>query len=488
MPVTCAQMAAAEERLFASGVSAESLMDEAGEKCYRAIQQFFPIPARAIVFCGKGNNGGDALVVARWMKRDGWHVKIEYSHGPGGLSELAQRKQAEWEAEPTGPASKMDSSLVLVDGLLGIGATGTLRGEILASAEKVNSLRTTEGGTCFAIDIPTGLNADTGEASANAVVSDYTLTIAHGKIGFAADEATPFLGRLVEIPLDIPVPEAEQSTRFLFPSSLFPRWPRRSFDFHKGSAGRVLIIAGSTGLTGAAILAALGASRSGAGLTTVCVPEDIYPIIASRCPAEVMVQPVSTIREALDFPHDVVAIGPGLGHDRNRSVIEAVLHHDKPMVVDADAINALARERISPKRLPEQRLLTPHPGELARLTQVEGSRVDIARALAEAWGVTLLYKGSRSAIATPGCPVEINTTGHPGMASGGMGDVLTGVCASLVGQGVGLHDAASLGSWLLGRAAELARDTGAIAPESVSAEMVAESIGGAIRSLSQPSF
>lgn len=485
MPVTCAQMSAAEERLFATGTSAESLMDEAGRACALAIREFFPDPARVIVFCGKGNNGGDALVVARWLKRWGWDVAIHYSHGRDGLSALARKKRDEWESEsePGGNREPARTPLLLVDGLLGIGASGPLRGEILKAAATLAELREKNAGTCFAIDIPTGLNADTGEAGAGAVVADYTLSICEPKAGFAAESALPFLGRLVAIPLEIPVPEKDDSIRFLFPRYLAPMLPRRPFDFHKGKAGRVLILAGSKGYTGAAVLSALGASRSGAGLTTVCVPEEIYPVVAAQCPAEVMVQPVGSVREALDFPHDVVAIGPGMGRERDRSVVAAVLSHEKPMVVDADALNALAAAGIDLRRLPPNRLLTPHPGELARLTPERGGRNELTRRLADAWGVTLLHKGSRSTIATPGHPLALNTTGHPGMASGGMGDVLTGMCASLIGQGLSPHDAASLGSWLLGRAAEIARDTGGIAPESVSAVMVAEQLGAAIRAL-----
>ncbi len=484
MPVTCAQMSAAEERLFSTGVSAEPLMDEAGRKCFRAILDYFPTPAKAVVFCGKGNNGGDGLVVARWLKESGWEVEIDYSHGRAGLSELALKKRDEFEAAANAPASPHPgSSLVLVDALLGIGASGDLRGKILDAATRLNRLRKEEQGTCFAIDIPTGLNADTGAAGAGAITADYTLSICQPKWGFAAESALPHVGRLVEIPLEIPVPDADASVQFLFPSNLKPRLPRRPFDFHKGRAGRVLLIAGSKGLAGAGNLSTLGASRSGAGLTTLCVPPDIYPVVASQCPAEIMVRPVESISEALELPHDVVGIGPGIGRDRDRSVIESILHHPNPMVVDADALNALAAAGVNPSRLPANRMLTPHPGELSRLTDKIGERVDLTRRLADQWGVTLLLKGSRTAIASPDSPVELNTTGHPGMASGGMGDVLTGICASLIGQGISIHDAACLGSWLLGRAAEIARDQSAIAPESVSAVMVAESLGQAMESL-----
>ena len=154
MPVTCAQMAEAEKRLFATGVSAESLMNEAGEKCFRAIERFFPQPARAAVFCGKGNNGGDALVVARLLSRAGWKVEVEFSHGREGLSELGTKKLSEYEAESATSSHHRESPLVLVDGLLGIGASGALRGEIRTAAERRNAMRLSEHGTCFAIDIP----------------------------------------------------------------------------------------------------------------------------------------------------------------------------------------------------------------------------------------------------------------------------------------------------------------------------------------------
>lgn len=483
MLVTCEEMSAAEKRLFSSGISAETLMNEAGYRCALAVRQFFPSPGRAVVFCGKGNNGGDALVVARWLKRWSWSVEIRFSHGREELSPLGLKKRDEWEAEPSALIDPAGTPFVLIDGLLGIGATGPLRGAILEAATEMRQLREENFGTTFAIDIPTGLNADTGEAGEGAIVADYTLSICLPKAGFASDRATHYLGRLIEIPLDIPVPEANAEIRFLFPSNLRSRFPRRDFDTHKGAAGRVLIIAGSHGLTGAAVLASLGASRSGAGLITVCVPEKIYSIVASQCPAEVMVRSVSSIEEALAFPHDVVAIGPGLGRGHDQSVVRALRHHEKAIVVDADALNALAASGISPASLPSNRLLTPHPGELARLSDARGTRVEVTQKLADQWNVTLLHKGTRTAIATPGHPLELNTTGHPGMASGGMGDVLSGMCASLIGQGLSLHDAACVGSWTLGRAAEISRDQSGIAPESISAVQVAESLGRAIFAL-----
>jgi len=483
MLVTCEQMSRAEERLFSSGASPEPYMDAAGAGCARVIRKFFPAPARAAVFCGKGNNGGDALVVARWLKRWGWEVELHFSHGPDHLSELATKKLSEYEEEPAPGTAPPDEALVLVDGLLGIGASGDLRGGIREQADRIDELRREQFGFCFAIDIPTGLDADTGEAFGGAVRADCTLTICQAKTGFAADEAVDCVGRLAEIPIDIPVEEGDASRRFLFPSNLRPRLPRRRPETHKGQAGRVTVIAGSPGMAGAAALVALGASRAGAGLVTVCVPESIYPVVASQCPAEVMVRPVASRREATETTADAFAVGPGLGDTVSKDLLDFLVSHEAPAVVDADALNALSRNLSLLDRLPSHRLLTPHPGELARLTERRGGRVELTRELADTWGVTLLHKGARTAIASPDRPVELNTTGHPGMASGGMGDVLTGVCAGLAGQGLALHDAACVGSWLVGRAAELARDRGPVAAESVSAPRAAEQLGAALRDL-----
>lgn len=490
MLVTCEQMSGAESRFFVSGVAAEPFMDEAGRRCAEAIPHFFPTPAAAEVFCGKGNNGGDALVVARWLKRWGWNVTLHFAEGREGISALAAKKLVEFESETAGDSGVKPpgSGVIVIDGLLGIGAKGELRGGMLDMASRINALRRDSFATCFAIDIPSGLNADTGVPGKGAVVADFTLSITAPKIGFASDEAIDQVGRLVEIPLDIPVTEGDTSRRFLFPSNLRPRVKRRPFDTHKGAAGRVTIVAGSRGFTGAAVLCALGASRSGAGLVTVCVPESIYGIVASHCPAEVMVKPISDFDEIARLQTDAFAIGPGLGGDFVPGILDFIYNDARPVVVDADALNALAGDPVRLPSLPENRLLTPHPGEMERLTGTAklGDRSALARAVADEWGITLLYKGARTIVASPGKPLEFNTTGHPGMASGGMGDVLSGICASLIAQGLSIHDAACVGSWVLGRAAELAVSRGQIASESISAPLVAEYLGAAIRELQTP--
>lgn len=479
MLVTCQQMLDAEAQLFSAGISAESYMDEAGRRCALEIRRFFPSPGSAQIFCGKGNNGGDALAIARWLKSWGWRTSLHFSHGRDNISDLARIKLEQYlnEAEHNSIVSKQ---VICIDGLLGIGAAGDLRGGVREQADRINQLRRETWATCFAVDTPSGLNADTGEVFEGAVVADVTLTITCAKIGFASDHAINHVGRIALIPLDIPVNECATEVNLLFPTNLLPRLRRRDFDTHKGATGRVVIIAGSRGLTGAASLTASGASIIGAGLVTTLVPEEAYEVIAAQAPTEVMVR-LGRSRKAIDqLNPDVIAIGPGLGSDVPADLIELMLNHPAPMVIDADALNALAKHQIEPTELPPNRVLTPHPGELARLTKKNDDRVSLTRQLADKWGVTLLHKGARSAIATPGSPVELNTTGHPGMASGGMGDVLTGMCAGLIGQGVSQHDAACLGSWLLGRAAELATLCDKSANESVTAHSVASNLGMAL--------
>ncbi|HRE15167.1 MAG TPA: NAD(P)H-hydrate dehydratase, partial [Usitatibacteraceae bacterium] len=342
--------------------------------------------------------------------------------------------------------------------------------------------------TTFAIDLPSGLDADTGLPGPDAVVADFTLSITAPKTGFAADTAIDTVGRLVEIPLEIPIGGGDRTRRFLFPSTLRPRLQRRAYGCHKGAAGRVVVVAGSRGLAGASILSALGASRGGAGLVTVCVPEEIYSIVASAAPAEAMVRAYRDFAEIAELPTDVFAVGPGLGAAPLPGLIDFLTREARPIVCDADALNALSRHPESIAALPPHRLLTPHPGEMARLlgTAPADDRASVARRFADGTGTTLLLKGSRTVIASPGHPLEFNTTGHPGMASGGMGDVLTGLCTALVGQGHSLHDAACIGSWLLGRAAELAVRDQRIAPESLSAPLVAEHLGAALLALQTP--
>ena len=464
MLVTCRQMQEMEARAFARGVSAAELMKAAGLGIAQLVRQFFPVPGTLILYLGSGNNAGDALMAARDLQADGWVIKARLS---GEVQKLKLLPMKHWralksvEALASAPAGSIKFPLVLLDGLIGIGSTGPLRHPLQELASEMNALRLSHGAVTIAMDIPSGMDGDAGVPEKDCVIADITATVAVAKQGLVADLAVNHVGRLALIPLPelaTFAQEGDSGSQLVTPEFLRLNLPRRTFHFHKGQAGRTGIIAGSRGFYGAAELTCRGALRAGAGLVTLLVKEEAYDILARRVPAEVMVKKVRDYREALDIRFDALGIGPGLGFDHEEECQAIIQKADIPTVVDADAITTLARRPDLLHSALGPRLLTPHPGEMARLMP-EGSLL-CRSDQAETWtashpGHTLLLKGARTVIATVGQATLFNTTGHPGMATGGMGDVLTGIATALLGQGMPLHYAAGLAAWLCGRAAEL---------------------------------
>lgn len=487
MIVTCHQMQQLEEAAFARGISAEALMDEAGRGIADVVRQFFPKPGLLVLYLGKGNNAGDALVAARELLKDGWRVAARLSGAPDEIKPLPRKH---WQALATDVSSQAEAAwarhhgpLVLLDGLLGIGATGPLRGSLRTLAAEMNQLRRTHHAATVAMDIPSGLDGDCGHACEDAVIADLTITVAHVKAGLLCDEATAYVGRLALVPLQELAAQAA-GPEIVTSSMLRPLLPKRSFEMHKGQAGRVAIIAGSRGFLGAAVLASLGALRGGAGLITLFAKPEAYDLLAMKLPPEIMVRSCADYRETMQG-FDVLAIGPGLGFQHEAEVLDILQTAQPPVVVDADALTIWAKHGLP--TMPGPRLLTPHPGEMARLTGSSSeSRAALAEAFAAKHGVTLLLKGARTVIASPNTPLRYNTTGTPGMASGGMGDVLTGLCSALTAQGLSLHDAASTGSWLLGRAAELALSSSS--EETLSATDVATHLAPAFNNLKHGAY
>lgn len=490
MLTTCREMREAETRAFEDGISAAGLMEAAGQGIARVIWQFFPAPGTAVLFLGGGNNAGDALVAGRELARHGWRLLARLAVEPERMKPLAfshwqslqgvRRITANDGIEGGGP-------LLCLDGLLGIGASGPLRAPLRGMAAEMNRLRLTHGAVTVAMDIPSGLDGDTGLPEEDAVVADLTVTVAAAKTGLVADEATHHAGRLALVPLPELAPYLAGFTgpELLTPGLLRGWAPRRSFDFHKGQAGRVGIIAGSRGYYGAAVLACLGALRGGAGLVTLLVKEDSYETLARMVPPEIMVRPVRDYRKALELRLDALALGPGLGFAHEGEILEIIEEALTPCVVDADALTLLSRTSLIPlKQAAGPRLLTPHPGEMERLCDRLRPRLETAQAFADAHpGHTLLLKGARTVIATAGEAALFNTTGHPGMATGGMGDLLSGLLAALLGQGMPAHRAAGFGAWLCGRAAE--RAALSMAAESVLPSDAAAHFGGAWAELRQ---
>jgi hydroxyethylthiazole kinase-like uncharacterized protein yjeF len=487
--VTSAQMRDAENTAFARGVSAEALMNQAGVGIAQAVQQFFPRAGYCLVFSGKGNNGGDALVAAAHLKRAGWHTDVHLSFPESQCSDLLRKKITEFRDTPPVAAGVSAAnrgcspSTVILDGLLGLGSKPPLRDPILTACREINRLRHEHGAYVFAVDQPTGLDGDSGKTDRDCVVADFTVTIAATKRGLIADDATNFVGRLEVVALsDLPLQAADETVACT--ASLRGLLPPRPFEAHKNQFGRVGIVAGSRGFAGAATMCAWGALRGGGGLVEVFVSEDIYEIAAAAAPFESMIKPVKSYRDLLDEKIDVWGIGPGLGRESASEIIELVQRAENPMVVDADALNIISANVSILRNCRGPRLLTPHPGEMKRLAGDQKiSRAELARKFTSEFPVTLLLKGSRTVVAERGKRISYNTTGNPGMATGGMGDVLTGVCAALLAQNLSPFDAARVGAWACGRAAELALFNNSESEQSLLPRDVLTNLGRAFREL-----
>jgi NAD(P)H-hydrate epimerase len=486
-------MRAAEESAVARGVTIETLMDQAGAGVARAVRQFFPKPARCIVFAGKGHNGGDALVAADQLQRIGWKIDVRLPFAEEDCSDLTQKKLKTLRDAATKSADTIEreTHLIILDGLLGTGAKSFLREPLRNAAREINRLRREEKAFVFAIDLPTGLDADSGENDPeDCVVADFTLTIGFAKHGLIVDSALDFVGRIQIVPLPGIWPEAGSPNEVAAsPHSLSPLLPRRKFSAYKNEFGRIGVVAGSRGFVGAALMTTEGALRAGTGLVEVFVPEEIYEVVASAAPVEAMVKPVRKYRDLIDEKEiNVWALGPGLGKARASEILNLIENAPQPMIVDADGLNIVADKVEVLRSCRGARLLTPHPGEMKRLMEVgKMARAGIARNFCDQFPITLLLKGSRTILCERGKPISYNTTGNPGMASGGMGDVLTGVCAGLAGRELSMYDAGRVGAWACGRAAEISIFQNGASEESLLASDVLAHLGTAFNELRNPS-
>ena len=480
--ISPAAMRAAEEVAFARGISAEVLMEEAGIGIAQAIVKFFPRGGECVIFAGKGHNAGDAFVAGRELAQAGWQIETRLIFPEKELSALTRKKFSELQ-DHVGSGKGVRTPTIILDGLLGLGAHPPLREPIRSACREINSLARS-GVRVIAIDLPTGLDGATGETDQDCVVSDLTITVGCAKSGLVVDDALDFAGRLEVVPIAALQPDKPVTAELAIPESLCELLPRRSYSSYKNQFGRIGIVAGSRGFTGAALMCSLGALRAGAGLVEVFVPEEIYPIVATAAPPEAMVKPVKSYRGLLKESVDVWAIGPGLGRSRAPEVLRLIREAKQPMVIDADALNILSEKISALKKVKGPRLLTPHPGEMKRLFPNEKrSRADWATRFCERYRVTLLLKGSRTLVAEAGQPISYNATGNPGMATGGMGDVLTGVCSGLLGTRLKPRDAARVGAWVCGRAAELAIFNGNASEESLLPRDLLEHLGAALKEL-----
>ena len=492
MILSCAAMKECEQRAFADGISADALMEEAGLQIARAVRQFFPRPGVCAAVFGKGNNGGDALVAARHLAACGWDVRLVAAFPDSEWGPLPKVKFAEASGCRRAEIAELGfikgEPFVILDGLLGIGAHGPLRPPLSGITRAIHRCRENGNAVVFALDIPTGLDGDTGAADPACIAADHTLAIGFAKRGLVADGAVNFTGRLSVLPLRELSARLDGSNADVIlatPDRLRTLLPRRAFDTHKGDCGRVGIIAGSPGYLGAAVLCSAACVRAGAGLVTLYAACDVVDALAIKVAPEVMVRALPSQDELLAQRHDVLAIGPGLGAQCWADVATLVLNFSHPVVLDADGLNAIAPDLSVLAQAAGERVLTPHPGEMERLAP--GSAAQSRRAAVEAftkkYPVTLLLKGARTVVGKSGEAISYNTTGTPGMAVGGMGDALTGVIAALIAQRVRPSDAARLGAWLCGRASEIAISHGGESEESLTPSRMLDFLGTAFRDL-----
>jgi NAD(P)H-hydrate epimerase len=498
--LTLKQMVAREEEAFRSGITAAALMEAAGEAMALRIAEIYPGAKNFIALVGKGNNGGDALVVARHLVEAGAKVRIVLAAPEDQLGELPDghvtRLRKEFPRVEILPWSSdfhfPGSDAVILDGLLGIQAKGQLRGVTGEIVARLNNARAAHFFRTVALDLPTGLAAyEEGPAPTDknaAVIADITIAVGFAKSVLAREALSGWVGRIEVVPWSR---EEVQSAahQLLVASELAHLLPRRSAFSYKGDFGKLAIIAGSLGFTGAPILCAQAAQAIGAGLLSVVTHCDAASIVAAHAPPEAMVSgwPADGTTPPVVSKASAIAIGPGLGHDAATvAMLKAALAAGCPVLIDADGLNALAKDLALLKEAKGPVLLTPHVGEMARLLGgrkfQSDDRESVACEFVEKHHVTLVLKGTRTLVTAPGRPIYINSTGNPGLSTGGSGDTLSGLLGGLLAQGLAPLDAARLGVWLHGHAADLAlADRGC--EEGLTPTMLSAHLGAALVSL-----
>jgi len=334
------------------------------------------------------------------------------------------------------------------------------------------------------VDLPSGVDADRGDSTPGAVTADVTFMIGNAKRGLLASHAVNAVGSLALVPLEILAVSDPGEIELICPQEMdFGKSPR-PYDFHKGMAGRVAVIAGSARYPGAAVLAATGALRGGAGLVTLHVPLDAVAMIAAKCPPEIIIRGHASWRELGNIDCDAMVVGCGIGELADQPAtefLEWLENQDTPAVIDADALNLIAKSGKQREIFRNPHVLTPHPGEFRRLAPdlADLPREQAARVFSERYPSTLLLKGGRTLVTRSGEPLWCNATGSPGMATGGQGDLLAGVIGARLAAGLAPLEAAAQAAWLCGRAAEIALATRDLSPESVTPSDCAKLLGAA---------
>mgnify|MGYP003665762953 CR=1 FL=1 len=491
---TAAQVREMDAQVIASGIGGFELMQRAGAAAFQLLGRLWPPVRHVVVLCGPGNNGGDGYVIADLARRGGWHVEVlqlgDHARLSGSALQAARMARdgglypRTWSAEVfLSVCDGARTEVVIVDAMLGSGARAPLTDEFAAAVDQINRA----GLPVLAIDLPTGVNADTGAVETTAVRATATISFIGRKQGLYTGAAPDYAGRLCFDSLMIPKsvlqqhPAINPSAYAIDVSLAMQLLPPRRRDAHKGNHGRAVIVGGDLGFGGAALMAAESAARSGAG-TVALITRSAHVMPALARQPEIMVHGIddwggkqSDSARSLLSSASVIVIGPGLGASAwSAAVLSEVLmvavQTGIPLVLDADALNLLSRQRnvwheLAPQEQRKHWILTPHPGEVSRLLNcsaaiVRADRFAAVRRLQALTGATCLIKGAGTILAlspdSDGVPVplEVCAEGNPGMASGGMGDVLAGLLGGLVAQGVSPTDAVRIGVCVHGEAAD----------------------------------
>lgn len=472
------------------GIPSIVLMENAGLRVVEVIEEMLAggLEKRVCVLAGRGNNGGDGLVISRHLLNDGYQVDTFLLGNENQLSQDtrtnytilkkmgARINHLELENGLDALMLSLMSADLAVDAIYGTGFRGALSPLDAQAAALLNWCRV----PVVAVDIPSGVEADTGRIHGEAVRATHTVTFGLPKLGLLLRPGLDCVGTLSVADISLPV-ELLNNPRLkhnlINDKYVKPLIKKRDPDSHKGTFGHAAIIGGSLGLTGAVVMAAEAALRSGAGLVTAALPESLLPIVAGQL-MELMTRPLAEGSDGTISPGampaienllgtaSACAVGPGMSRYREaRKIVSFILENSGiPLVIDADGLNALQGNTQILKNRQVPLVLTPHPGEMSRLTgisveEIQNRRIEIARSFAHEHGVTLILKGNTTVVASPGGEVFLNLTGNPGMASAGSGDVLCGLITGLIAQGLRPQDAAVAGVFLHGKAGDLASET-----------------------------
>ena len=500
------------------GIPGIVLMENAASKLVSHIELYFAqnvhLPKIVLIVAGKGNNAGDAFAAARRLFVSGYQVNIyclfdstklkgdaktnydilvNMNMKISAIDNDSQLKQLE---------SDLYRSQLTIDGIFGTGFKGKVDGIIGKTVRLINQMSR----YIISIDIASGINSETGEVGSNCIRADKTVSFELPKTGQLIYPGAEYTGELMVESIGMPQKakdSVETGVELLEPSRIKDLIPKRGAEFNKGSCGKVLILTGSRGMAGAGCIAAKGALKSGAGLVYVAVPENSAVIYQSVVPeaVEMLLKEengvISDLNAEFIIPKinkcNVAAIGPGLSAGESITALLDKLSEgiEIPVVLDADALNAIALRPEIFKKFKNDVVITPHPGEMARLTgyeinYIQNNRINVAKEFAGKWGITVVLKGARTIIAHKDGRIYINPTGNPGMATAGSGDALTGLTASLIGQGLTAFDAAGAGAFIHGMAGDLA--AGIKGQHGLTAMDIVENIPYSIKQLAKTDY